>query len=318
MSDKAALFEEILKYPIWRHRIPLNAEGFTTMGYLSLPNEWSFNYLPEDLKGKSFLDVGSNDGYFCFDAERRGAVRSTGVDLYHDGGNSNREGWSRKGVDLLKSYFGSNTEFLPTSIYDLESLGVQYDVVLCSNVISWLDNINEALRQLSRACKGTLYLKDGFLTRFDPEAVMQYERHKNLVNFRVNLTYAREALLAAGFKTVEVKPIYHFEYFDWQSTAFAGVTTSAEVDVLSSPNDATVIARKKVQGAWVLSEFAECYFLRGHGWVKKGSVQIAPRFQPSWKNKLIRSVLSKEQYGDFVRKRGTEPYVKQYMVIAKK
>jgi SAM-dependent methyltransferase len=36
--------------------------------------------LPADLKGKSFLDLGCNEGFFCIEAKRRGARRIVGID----------------------------------------------------------------------------------------------------------------------------------------------------------------------------------------------------------------------------------------------
>lgn len=36
--------------------------------------------LPEDLAGKSFLDIGCNEGFFCIEAKRRGAARVVGID----------------------------------------------------------------------------------------------------------------------------------------------------------------------------------------------------------------------------------------------
>jgi SAM-dependent methyltransferase len=318
MLSKEDCFEEILRYPIWRHRIPLNRNELTTMGYLSLPEEWAFNYLPESLNGQSFLDVGSNDGYFCFEAEKRGAATATATDLYHDGGNSNRTGWSVAGISLLKDYFNSAVDIHSMSVYDLHQLGRKYDVVLCSNVISWLDNLNEALKQLADVCQGTLYLKDGFLKRHDPEAVLQYERHKNLVTFRANLSYIFVVLKEHGFKEIEVKTIYHNRYFDWQSESFPGILNEEPVQIFASPNDAAAKKSAIAKGAWVLAEYNDCIFARGLGWIRKNEVTFGPRIKSSWRSKLLRSVLSKEQLADLIRRRGTEPYVKQYMIVAHK
>jgi tRNA (mo5U34)-methyltransferase len=38
--------------------------------------------LPEDLTGKSVLDVGAWDGFFSFECERRGAARVLAIDTY--------------------------------------------------------------------------------------------------------------------------------------------------------------------------------------------------------------------------------------------
>ena len=66
VQDKKLI--KILQYPKWRHRIEL-FPGFYTPGYNTMPDDWKFNHFPEDLHGKSVLDVGANDGYFSFEAQ---------------------------------------------------------------------------------------------------------------------------------------------------------------------------------------------------------------------------------------------------------
>ena len=58
---------------------------------------------PESLSGKSVLDVGSALGYFCFEAEAKGATRVLGVEL--------KEERFRQAC-LLKQIIGSNVEFI--------------------------------------------------------------------------------------------------------------------------------------------------------------------------------------------------------------
>jgi SAM-dependent methyltransferase len=314
VSSKTQLID-LLRHPMWRQRIPLDDQGMTTAGYLSLPNEWEFNYLPERLDGKSFMDVGANDGYFAFAAEKRGASEMVAADIYYEGENSNRFGWNIKGAQLLKDYFQSNVELQTRSIFDLKDMNRQFDVVLCTDVISWLDNINEAIAQLCSACKGTLYLKDGFLDRFDPEPVMQYEKGKKLVTFRVNLSYIKEVLKQNGFEKVEIKPIYSFKYFDWQSS-FPKAANNSNVSIFEEPNGQSNARQDGIKDRWILSEYNGFYFIRGRGWVKKEDVQVAPRLQSSMLGKIAKSVMNDDMRNDFVRKRGSEKYVKSYMVIA--
>jgi SAM-dependent methyltransferase len=316
MSKDQSL-QDILAYPHWRQRIPIK-EGLTTMGYLSLPDEWEHNYLPASLQDKSFIDVGSNDGYFCFEAERRGAKGIVAADLYHDGGNSNRTGWSEKGIKIIQSYLDSSVEIKTKSIYDLISLNRTFDYVLCTDVISWLDNINEAIYQLASVCSNTLYLKDGFLMKFDPDPVLQYEKPKDLVTFRANLSYITAALKINGFRSIEIKPIKAYRYFDWQTSAFQGVWSNGSVDVFEYPNAAQPKFSRDFNGEWALTEYKDFIFIRDCGWVKLNAVQLRPRIQQSWKSKAIRKILSPEQLSLLVRKRGAERYVQSHMVIAKK
>ncbi|MFP5318296.1 MAG: class I SAM-dependent methyltransferase [Acidimicrobiia bacterium] len=67
----------------WWHSIDLG-EGVVTPGRKSaelLAAEWDALDLP-DLRGKAVLDVGAWDGYFSFEAERRGAARVVALDHY--------------------------------------------------------------------------------------------------------------------------------------------------------------------------------------------------------------------------------------------
>jgi hypothetical protein len=309
--------EKIMAYKIWRQRIRIDENRYT-MGYLNMPDEWEFNYLPERMDGKSFMDVGANDGYFPLEAERRGSKHAVAADLYRNGPNGNVGGWNIEGIELLKAHFHSEIKIVTRSVYDLHHFQEKFDVVLCSNVISWLDNINEAIAQLCAACNETLYLKDGFLTRFDPEPVLQYERGKGPVAFRANLSYIREALRVNGFRQVDIKPIYSYKYFDWQTSTFPSVTTNKAVRVHTLPDEMTFESEVNCYKAWKVAESGSFSFIRNIGWVKSADVEVAPRSTQSLPGKIVKSVLSENQYTDYIRKKGEENYVKSYMVIARR
>lgn len=67
----------------WWHSIDLG-DGVVTPGVKELDQlreEWAALHLP-DLRGRSVLDVGAWDGWFAFEAERRGASRVCALDHY--------------------------------------------------------------------------------------------------------------------------------------------------------------------------------------------------------------------------------------------
>jgi 2-polyprenyl-3-methyl-5-hydroxy-6-metoxy-1,4-benzoquinol methylase len=309
---------KIWQYKTWRQRIALDTQGHYTMGYLSLPNEWEHNHLPLEVRGKSFLDVGANDGYFVYEAEKRGATRILATDIYHNGRNGNTGGWNIEGIQILKEYFDSKVEIKPLSIYDLHLLQEKFDIVVCTNVISWLDNMNEALKQLSDICNDTLFLKDGFLTRYDPEPVLQYEKAKSLVAFRANLSYIQTVLQSHGFQHFKIVPVIQHKHFEWQMETFPLVISKNEVAIFDSPESVTSRENKNCEGLWVLAEEGDYCFIRNTGWAKKTDLKLAPRGQKSWLGKMLKSILSEGQYGDYIRRKGLEKYVKSYMVIAKR
>src|SRR5579872_4504284 len=66
----------------WFHKIEL-APGIVTPGW-SDPKADKLPYygLPADLTGKRVLDVGCAEGFFSYEAERRGAKEVVAVDAY--------------------------------------------------------------------------------------------------------------------------------------------------------------------------------------------------------------------------------------------
>jgi tRNA (mo5U34)-methyltransferase len=69
--------------PVWFHSIGLG-QGIVTNGWKSasqLAHEVNSFRLP-DLRGKSVLDINAWDGFFSFEAERRGASRVVALDHY--------------------------------------------------------------------------------------------------------------------------------------------------------------------------------------------------------------------------------------------
>lgn len=71
--------------PFWWHSIDLG-EGVVTEGWkkpTDLAAEWAALGLgPDDLAGRSVLDIGAWDGWFSFEAERLGAARVVALDHY--------------------------------------------------------------------------------------------------------------------------------------------------------------------------------------------------------------------------------------------
>lgn len=68
----------------WFHSIDLGGglltPGMKSADQLALETQWL--NLPSSLAGKSVLDIGAWDGYFSFEAERRGAARVVSLDHY--------------------------------------------------------------------------------------------------------------------------------------------------------------------------------------------------------------------------------------------
>ncbi|HYD83327.1 MAG TPA: hypothetical protein VEA63_04730, partial [Opitutus sp.] len=90
----------------WFHQIPLG-NGVVTPGIDDSVAKLRRVELPPSLGGKTVLDVGAWDGFFSFEAEKRGASRVVAIDSYCWNG----DGWgSKRGFELARRALGSKVE----------------------------------------------------------------------------------------------------------------------------------------------------------------------------------------------------------------
>jgi tRNA (mo5U34)-methyltransferase len=116
----------------WYHQIDLG-DGIVTPGVDDSPSRMAPLELPRDLSGKSVLDIGAWDGFFSFEAERRGASRVLATDSYCWSG----EGWGTKEGFLTASrILGSRVDDLEIDVMDLSSDRIgTFDLVLFVGVL---------------------------------------------------------------------------------------------------------------------------------------------------------------------------------------
>jgi tRNA (mo5U34)-methyltransferase len=76
--------------------------------------------LPQDLRGKTVLDLGCNGGFFSLEMKRRGADRVLGIDFDEDYLAQARFAAEIEGLDI---------EFRRMSVYDVGALGERFDIV---------------------------------------------------------------------------------------------------------------------------------------------------------------------------------------------
>src|SRR5215210_593176 len=113
----------------WFHNIELG-------GVWTAPNHFLGNYpavkwksfadaIPQDLTGKTVLDIGCNGGFYSIEMKKRGASRVLGIDF--------------DDVYLAQARFaaqmtGCDIEFRKLSVYDVGILQERFDVVLFMGV----------------------------------------------------------------------------------------------------------------------------------------------------------------------------------------
>lgn len=161
LSEGSSLRDRIAEIS-WFHTMEL-APGIWTPGEKGGPNNGTRStleqiHLPEDLTGKSVLDVGAWDGFYSFEAERRGASRVLATDSYCW---SSKHPWASKhGFKLAREVLGSRVEDLDIDPLDLsvERVGV-WDVVLFLGVLYHLKNPLEVLKRVAAVTSELLILE---------------------------------------------------------------------------------------------------------------------------------------------------------------
>jgi len=116
----------------WYHSIDLG-QGLVTPGYIDPRIYLKRLRLPAQLEGMSVLDIGAWDGFYSFEAERRGAARVLATDHFCWSG----PGWGTKaGFDLAHAALGSQVDSLDIDVMDLtpERVGT-FDLVLFLGVL---------------------------------------------------------------------------------------------------------------------------------------------------------------------------------------
>jgi tRNA (mo5U34)-methyltransferase len=140
--------ELVATVPYWHHILKF-PHGISSPGAYDPRGLFEMLQLP-DLQGKRVLDVGTRDGFFAFELERRGAevvaLDYTAEDL--------------TGFAAARRIYGSKVEYVQANVYDLDParLGT-YDVVLFLGVLYHLRHPLLALDRLRPLCRELLIVE---------------------------------------------------------------------------------------------------------------------------------------------------------------
>jgi tRNA (mo5U34)-methyltransferase len=161
--DEQSLRQRIAAIPVWYHRIGLPG-GVVTPG--TNPINPDAYRIPEDLTGKRVLDVGAWDGYWTFEALKRGAREAVGIDDFSDYLGylkpGQRRGW--ESFDLCRDalcYSEQRCRRTEISIYDIseEKLGGRFDVAFCFGTLYHLRHPLLGLDRISAVCDDQIFVE---------------------------------------------------------------------------------------------------------------------------------------------------------------
>jgi tRNA (mo5U34)-methyltransferase len=200
----------------WYHTIDL-APGLTTPGWFDLRAHVPRYGLPERMDGMRVLDVGTWDGFWAFEMERRGA-EVVALDVDHEEEYDwppRRRPAEPKALDrgagfrLAREILGSKVERIACNIYEAtpERLGGTFDLVFCGAVLLHLRDQLLALERFAGLCRGRLILADEYdrLSSLLPFPVSRYraDRDAAVVFWLPARRTWKRMIWTAGFEDVE-------------------------------------------------------------------------------------------------------------------
>lgn len=147
-SVQSMIEHQVKTEPYWFQKIEV-APGLFSPGWSNpVAQKLPFFGLPEDLTGMRVLDIGCAEGFFSFEAEKRGAREVIGIDSFLD---------SVRRFNIVKTARQSNATAFLMNVYDLDPkrLGT-FDLVLFYGVFYHLKHPQYALERIRSVCTGEL------------------------------------------------------------------------------------------------------------------------------------------------------------------
>lgn len=147
--SQEAVEAAIRSVPHWYHQIEV-APGIFTPGINNTGDYFRRFSFPEDCTGLRVLDIGTRDGYFAFEMERRGA-EVLAVDYFSA---------DKTGFSVAANLLGSKVTYLQANIYDLSpAKHGKFDIVLMLGLLYHLPDPMLALSLCRKLSKHQLYLE---------------------------------------------------------------------------------------------------------------------------------------------------------------
>lgn len=213
----------------WYHSLRLD-DTLTTPGIFALDEFVPFFLLPENLRGLRCLEVGTGNGYWSFQMERRGAESVTATDIgdYYDTDfsaihgqphpcpNRAEPGLYGEPFRVAATLFGSKVDYRIGSVYELspESLGT-FDFVFCSSVLMHLFAPLVALRRIAAMCRDTCVITTGTDILLDGDSLARFRGHEiSYVHFIPSPSCLEDMMRCCGYETVLRGPTFMLRFRD--------------------------------------------------------------------------------------------------------
>jgi len=232
--DAPALRAEVARYP-WYHTLEL-APGVATPGMFDHRPHVGRYPLPGDLTGKRCLDVGTMDGFWAFEMERRGAAEVVAIDVADpdklDWPASLRATHGRTMDETKETRFalahrilGSSVRRVELSVYDLSPALGSFDVVFCGDLLLHLKDPVTACENLRSVCAGLAVVANP-IVRFrlrDRRPMATFDGVDEFVYWTTNLAGLVRVVRSGGFSGVEAAKPFEVPFSDGTWKGLRGV-----------------------------------------------------------------------------------------------
>ncbi len=236
-----AIRKRVTELGEWFHNIDLN-------GVQTAPHHFLGNYpaikwqtfahaIPQDLRGKSVLDIGCNAGFYSIEMKKRGADHVVGID--------SDPGYLAQ-ARFAAEVCGADIEFRDMSVYEVDKLRQKFDIVLFLGVFYHLRYPLLALDLLRDSVVGdTLVFQSMQRGSSDVDALED--------NYHF---WEREIFDSPGFpKMFFIEKCYSQDPTNWwipNQACVEALLRAASFEIVDHPEEEVYICRKTARSEVVL------------------------------------------------------------------
>jgi tRNA (mo5U34)-methyltransferase len=229
-ASDSDLREAVERYP-WYHTLELG-DGIVTEAMFDHRPVLHRYPLPADLSGMRSLDVGTMDGFWAFEMERRGAESVTAIDLddpeeldwpyaLRDRHDKTLDETKAERFALAKRALGSSVERVALSAYDLSPELGTFDLVFCGDLLLHLKDPITAVERIRSVCTGSAVIVST-IRRFrfrESRPMAELDGIDQFVWWTTNLAGLQRIVLAAGFARIDASETFELPFRsggDWR------------------------------------------------------------------------------------------------------